>query len=348
MHFEDEAILELSRADDDTPVPVNSSEPVAILDPLANLFHPQNTSTRPPINPRPKFPTNAIRQRNSNIHTADPDKEFLQTSLDTCRSSIAQQETELKRLKETLAIRDKIILQLEGQVQHAASTIGGRSTSALDDISVDATKTKGVDSAISLLISKLDSVSELMLRCSPVNNITIHNPSYKSSTVESSISQYSQTEPNDHSSQGCEQNAPQESNLRSREETPHTDPAFTPSSDNEDLRCSQCHNLFTSVRELVKHIDRQHNSSSNTDNLHFDQSCEVCGRKFCSLSNLKEHVETDHGANSVKCNFCLYKCSSNIHLKEHMVALHKEQVDKQVIIDNFSTITETASANHEL
>ena len=41
----------------------------------------------------------------------DQQKEFLKIALDSCHSTIAQNETEIKKLKEAMDIRNKIILQ---------------------------------------------------------------------------------------------------------------------------------------------------------------------------------------------------------------------------------------------
>ena len=49
------------------------------------------------------FPNNSTRQKSLNVKTTDPEKkEFLQTSVDSCRSTITQQESEIKRLNESL------------------------------------------------------------------------------------------------------------------------------------------------------------------------------------------------------------------------------------------------------
>ena len=72
-----------------------------------------------------KFPNNSIRQRKSNIATLDPEIEFQKATIDACRSTIAQQEAELKRLNECLDLRNKKVMQLESQVGIARSYISG-------------------------------------------------------------------------------------------------------------------------------------------------------------------------------------------------------------------------------
>ena len=50
-----------------------------------------------------------------------PEQEFHKVALEACSSTIVQQEADIKTLKESLDIRNKKILQLEGQVGVAKS-----------------------------------------------------------------------------------------------------------------------------------------------------------------------------------------------------------------------------------
>ena len=55
--------------------------------------------------------------------------EFHKTALNTCRSTITQQEVELKRLKESQNIRNKRIVQFEAHIGNASDLFGTRNTS---------------------------------------------------------------------------------------------------------------------------------------------------------------------------------------------------------------------------
>ena len=76
---------------------------------------------------QPRFPTTSTRQRSSNINSCDPELEFHKTALSACRSTISQQEAELRRLTESLDIRNKRIMHLETQVGHASEYVSARS-----------------------------------------------------------------------------------------------------------------------------------------------------------------------------------------------------------------------------
>ena len=66
-----------------------------------------------------KFPSNSKRQKSSNINSQNPESEFLMTALNSCKSTIAQQEIEIKRLKESLELRNMRIMNLEEQLSSA-------------------------------------------------------------------------------------------------------------------------------------------------------------------------------------------------------------------------------------
>ena len=84
--------------EDDAIVDITNNEPGDLpLDPTVSEFVPNH---QPPADPVSiKFPSNSILQRSSNVIASDPHTEFLQTALDTCRSTIAQQETEILMMK---------------------------------------------------------------------------------------------------------------------------------------------------------------------------------------------------------------------------------------------------------
>ena len=116
----------------------------------------------------PKFPATSSRQRSSNITNCDPELEFQKTALSACRSTISQQEAELKRLAESLDIRNKRIMQLEAQVGHASEFISARSAPQTQDISE--VSLKSLSDKISDLTRRLERIDHH----SPANNIVIN------------------------------------------------------------------------------------------------------------------------------------------------------------------------------
>ena len=289
LQLEDDAIVDIT---EDTPEldvePPARSQP-SHLNPYVPVFVPLSL----PVIQKPKFPSNAIRQKSSKIGTLDPEVEFLSTAVDACRSTIAQQEAELKRLKESLHVRDRTILQLQGQVDHAASVIGGRPDAArvADDAS---NENVGVENIIVRLISKIESLP--MLNAHPVNSINIHNHgSDKTSVSSSSCSQTTQTEANVISCQNC-QNKTNAARILNEHTEDHHEAVITGShkvlNSVDDFTCPTCDKTFLSERNLNQHIEITHASVSS------GRPCAFCNFKFPSISSLTEHIETSHNVSN--------------------------------------------------
>ena len=171
-----------------SPVTVNTSEAIPSISGSSitgSAQHPSILHLQPPvsthavqfINPnsqitgdtQPRFPSTSTRQRSSNVNVNvnNAEQEFLQTAIGACRSTISQQEAELKRLRECLEIRNKRILNLESQVGHASDFIASRGTTS--DVPED--KLKAV-------ADKLDEISrklEQQQSSHPANNIVFNS-----------------------------------------------------------------------------------------------------------------------------------------------------------------------------
>ena len=78
---------------------------------------------------QPRYPSTNTRQRSSNVNVSNPELEFQRTALNALRSTVSQQEAEIKRLNECMDIRNKRIVQLESQVGHASDLLADRNTS---------------------------------------------------------------------------------------------------------------------------------------------------------------------------------------------------------------------------
>ena len=139
---------------------------------VTTSLHNLPTSTGLPPTVQPSFPSATTRQRSTNININNAELEFQRTALNACRSTVSQQEAEIKRLKETLEIRNKRIIQLEAVVGHAADTVAARdSPPAHTSISENNCK---------VLADKVDEISKKLeqLRASgsyPSNNIVINS-----------------------------------------------------------------------------------------------------------------------------------------------------------------------------
>ena len=269
------------------PSPLNPTAPEFIHQLRASNQLGVQQVPHPSDQSAPKFPRNT-RHRASLVNKTDPEMEFLQTAVDSCRSTIATQESEIKRLNECLDIRNKRVMNLEAQVAHAAKHVADRGASAdypgSIDSSVSNISTKKLEEAILLILKKLDSPATFP-------SITIHNntPNFPSPTQPLLTSRYSQTAaPVESSCTKC----PQESNH----------------SCDQPLTCNVCKETDASTTNLDKHFDPHEKPDNAPYKLPSSPefSCEYCDNKFASPSILLEHTESEHAEACLNCTYCSY------------------------------------------
>ena len=155
--------------------------PVGYLEAPASVKEP-NSCTFESHSIQPRVHVNAKRQISSNVPLHNAELEFHKTALlASCRSTISQQEAELKRLKETLEIRTKRIIQLEQIVGYASDHISSRGTQNSHDSNYD------------VLANRLDEVIKKIAQLNdrdsyPSNNFVINacQATYQSQRTESS------------------------------------------------------------------------------------------------------------------------------------------------------------------
>ena len=139
---------------------------------------PHNSATGP------RFRNTSTRQRGSNVLVNNPELEFHQTALSACRSTITQLEVEQKRLKETLDIRNKRILQLESQIGQATDFIAAR------DVTASPTD------SISMILKRLDVIENKLNQhaAGSPNNIVINTCKADNLPAKSSVTASTQTD----------------------------------------------------------------------------------------------------------------------------------------------------------
>ena len=153
--------------------PPGSSTTVSVTPPPAALLTNESTPAQnsasniptvqipPTTTTVPRLPNSGSRQRTSNITVNNAELEFNKTALSACRSTISQQEMELRRLKENIEIRNKRINQLEAQVSHATDFIASRETSKDSD-----------EDRLGAIADKVERLAE------SVGNLRVSNPAH--------------------------------------------------------------------------------------------------------------------------------------------------------------------------
>ena len=210
---------------------INNTQLSSNLNAAAPEFTQPEEPTQPPspnLTPSIRFPNYSTRQRSSNIPVDAPETEFLKTALSSCRSTIVQQESEIKRLNEGLRIRDKRIMQLEAQIGVAADTIASRAHTNDD-----------TDAKINNILDKLSTMHH-----HPPSNIYI-DPCHTN-----------ESRPNAEcfSCRKCSFSFHCNPDLDKHIKNAHADP--------DPYTCHFCNNKFQCEEDLIQHIEANHEQQS--------------------------------------------------------------------------------------
>ena len=226
------------------------------------------------ISTDPVFPNYSTRQRSSNIRVENPDVDFLQTALNTCRSTILQQETEIKRLNESLTIRNKRIMQLESQVGSAAETLASRD--------IGSNTPENLVDKVDLLISKFEKFG------APTNNIYVNQYDPQQKHSSKGIATQTNMMFNCHK---CSDNETNKNNVEYHQLQEHVSDACDNFQDHdqhqdEEHACILCKEVFSCQDDLRHHCELKHESDT--------YFCRFCGDIFTSNKNLSIHIEAQH------------------------------------------------------
>ena len=245
-----------------------------------------------------RFPNYNTRQRSSNINVDNPDVEFLRTALSSCRSTISQQETELKRLNECLVIRDRRIMQLESQVGAAAETIASSRGGNIPNNSPT-----NLDDKVNALIMKMEKITLPV----PANNIYI-NSCHPQKPVHSSDTRHTET---NFTCNTCHTASNTRNNSGIHTSTTH---------ENEPFQCQLCDKIFQCFDDLNLHRRNEHVSSD-------EYSCDFCENGFLTRDDLILHIESSHENVSFPCEVCDENFQSSEELNVHIESKHNADTE---------------------
>ena len=235
--------------------------PVLDMNPSTDDYAPPSSNTATSFSQQRRFPNNSIRQRSSNVASVDPEIEFLKTSINACRSTIVQQEADIKRLNENLDIRNKKIMQLESQVGVATtylSSSNANSPNTQQSLSISQEQLNNLTQSINALQVKLLTLPAL---CSKNQTVNVFNSNQKNPTSDKS-SQTSTADPHDISAAVLDtagaisaRNDPLVTAVSGSEEVP--------SSEENILTCTLCNLTLQTYAQLTHHLEDMHNDTDN-------------------------------------------------------------------------------------
>ena len=221
---------------------------------------------------------------------------------------MAQQEAELRKLKESLSVRNKRVIQLETQVGEAAKQIAGRHFVESSPLS-DAASSK-LEDTLTRIMSKLEQPHS-----TPV--ITINNNQNGLPVAKPSMSnQSSQTSCN-----LCKCTTQPKAHLNPHIENDHEQSSTEPS-----YECNKnAETLYSQPGINSSQVPHESRSKSTEQFSTSAVSCEYCDRKFGSALLLLEHTESEHAIDFLTCAFCKYECESKTHMSDHMQGCHGDE-----------------------
>ena len=264
-----------------------------------------------------RFPNNSTRQRLSNVAVSDPEKEFNKTSLDSCRSTIVQQEADLKVLRESLDMRTKRVMQLESQVGIAASLISSRDSNPPQ---ADADRASSFRDSLDLLHRKIDTLSSLTHTKVPCVNVYNNAGNYEPQR-SSKASQTMPVPPSNH-----DQAIPSETD---------NDEATNIDAEAEDtvtvFTCTICNENAESSAHLDRHLEVTHGQapglvkSANKGGNYQQDDCDYCDATFQAKGELQEHISVNHPTSYLQCSKCMFRFQTKHQLSAHMKECHERE-----------------------
>ena len=302
---EDNSVIETGLASAVPPSTSSSSSLVATAQSLLAIQPGQFQSQQ---QHQPKFPSNNIRQRKSNIPVNEPEKEFQKVALDACRSTIIQQEAELKRLNECLDIRNKKIMQLESQVGVATTYLSSRDSSPQASSPAMADHLNALSSSLALLISKLSLLTDTPAKSTPTVNIYNSHGNHARPHMNDKATQSPQI-PNSSSTSDLISNDANEvlNDVTASiiAENPNVEIVLT---------CTVCNKALESSDQLDLHMESLHGSDPhNEGNVNLPTSV---------LLNRHHSAIHPHLPDYKQCSSCMFRCQNNDQLDLHIRASH--------------------------
>ena len=254
----------------------------------------------PPVHRAHVFPTAAMRHRTTNINLDNPEAEFQKTALDSCRSTIIQQQSEIKRLGESLDIRNKRIMQLESQIGVAASYMSNRdSNTSTARMEANTDKDKSLinilNDHLALIINKFDVLIDKV--CTKQPGVNIYNTTSTS-------------------------NKPNNSSTCKSTQT------VTDNADTATEKGDEVAHLEDNEKRMVDEVNIGEESVLCTKR-NQSISCDYCEEKLLSAQKLQEHISQKHATSFLQCPKCLFRTQLRTKLNDHLRNCHIEPPPSQ-------------------
>ena len=317
------------------------------LNPKASMF----ISSQPPF---------SGKHRKSKVNTENPDVEFLQATINSLKGTLAKNELEMKKLKESNELKIKRISNLEAQVEDAKNIFAKNKCDNFpsEEVSTPQIVTSNLDGCHQMKLVSLEGRTtnleqNLTLLMTKLEHFQLNSQSLNKTSGNLIISP-----PEPHSiyiCEICEEEFPTKLSLKKHKESIHEnkEPKTPKQSIHTQsyayLKCKQCSYVAVHMKDLTRHINQMHEEVF---------MCTRCDFSTQYDGRLKEHVKLVHEQSSryfyssdrnykkqqntrqpnayqesfsnepIKCNSCEYETTSIPELRKHKAEHIKQQGPK--------------------
>ena len=275
------------------------------LNPNVETFQTSNIAQpQPKMNNQPNY---SGKHRKSKVIEDNPEIQILQTTVDTLKATIAKNDLEIKKLKESNDLKSKRIINLEFQVKEATNTIAKHQCSNVkeDAVIIEQSGSVTIDGFHQVKIATLENRTNtieqnMMLLTSKLENLQFN---FLANNRGSASEKQSEDQSKTPSVQKlylcdlCDVQTKDIASLKKHRETKHKPDVSNkskspPQAKQDELACNQCSYSAIHLRDLKRHELQMHGTA---DEIFL---CNVCDYSTQYESNLRKHVQFSHEQSS--------------------------------------------------
>ena len=277
--------------------------------------NPQNPSVEIEITDKRKNPPKpGGKHRKSNVTSCEhPDKEFLESQINTLKTIVAKREAELKKIQESDNLKAKRIMNLEAQLNESRKAACQANGIANDNQNVTENtkiadlevKTNNLENQVTFLFNQLENMNKA-----------------------NDASPTSQDERRVYSCDLCDLEFNEKEILKKHKETSHRTicncdvcPFTTDDTTVLDLHkrthtqlltCPSCEYRTKNENEMDEHRMQEH------------MKCNDCSYHAINHKDLRRHKSSMH-PKIIRCDLCSYETRSESDLRRHKNTMHPQQ-----------------------
>ena len=279
-------------------------------------------------------PKLAAKHRKSNtVNCAHPEKEFLESQINTLKSIVAKREAELKKIEESDKLKAKKIMLLEAQLNEARKSACATDTNpSCEENSKSLVclekKTNHLEHEIAVLFTKIESqnYNEIAPKSTPPSvSVSV----YTCHECDSEFAQKEELKKHIFSSHThIFSNGRAHVTERSFVRENHKEHAHLP-----QFKCINCNYNTDIEKDLEEHANRYH------------MKCKQCSYRAIHNKDMRRHINTMH-PEPFQCKECDFEARTKEELDQHITFVHTLPAANNCNSCEFTTGSQKNLAQH--